>query len=377
MQALLEYRLPENHAKIPERQIAVRLVILPGDGIGPEISAATADVLELLNRKLALSLTLETHEIGLGPLKRVGTTFPLAILDACRSADGVILGPISHAEYPPRSEGGINISAELRIQLDLYANIRPSRSRQGLPHWGRTPMDLVIVRENTEGFYSDRNMFWGIGEFMPTADLALSIRKVTATASQRIARTAFELARARRRKVTSVHKANVVKISEGLFLREVRKVAASYADVSYDEQLVDSMAALLVRDAERFDVIVTTNMFGDILSDEAAELSGSLGLGESINAGDSHCMAQAQHGSAPDIAGQDKANPSSLILSAARLLDWMARKHEKPALAKAARMIERAVDEVLKDPARRTVDLGGPLGTKDFTASICEQIERD
>jgi 3-isopropylmalate dehydrogenase len=118
-------------------------------------------------------------------------------------------------------------------------------------------------------------------------------------------------------------------------------------------------------------------MFGDILSDEAAELSGSLGLGESINAGDSHCMAQAQHGSAPDIAGQDKANPSSLILSAARLLDWMARKHEKPALAKAARMIERAVDEVLKVPARRTVDLGGPLGTKAFTASICEQIERD
>jgi 3-isopropylmalate dehydrogenase len=353
----------------------VRLVILPGDGIGPEISAATAVVLELLNRKLALSLTLETHEIGLGPLKRTGTTFPLTILDACQSADGVILGPISHAEYPPRSEGGINISAELRIQLDLYANIRPSRSRQGLPHWGRTPMDLVIVRENTEGFYSDRNMFWGVGEFMPTADMALSIRKVTALASQRIARTAFELARARRRKVTAVHKANVVKVSEGLFLREVRKIAASYSDVSYDEQLVDSMAALLVRDAEKFDVIVTTNMFGDILSDEAAELSGSLGLGESINAGDLHCMAQAQHGSAPDIAGQDKANPSSLILSAARLLDWLSRKYGKPSLATAARTIESAIDEVLKDPARRTFDLGGSLGTRAFTSAICEQME--
>jgi 3-isopropylmalate dehydrogenase len=320
---------------------------------------------------------MESLEIGLGPLKKIGTTFPGAILDACRSADGIVLGPISHAVYPPRSEGGINISAELRIQLDLFANIRPSRSRRGLPHWGRTPMDLVIVRENTEGFYSDRNMFWGVGEFMPTADMALSIRKVTSIATARIARAAFELAQSRRRKVTAVHKANVLKVSDGLFLREVRKIAASYSDVLYDEQLVDSMAAMLVRDAERFDVIVTTNMFGDILSDEAAELSGSLGLGESINAGDSHCMAQAQHGSAPDIAGQDKANPSSLILSAARLLDWLAGRHRNPVLAQAGRTIERAVDEVLQDTSTRTADLGGLLGTKAFTAAICEQIACD
>ena len=355
----------------------MRLVILPGDGIGPEISAATAAVLDLVNRKLSLGLTFETHEIGLGPLKRAGTTLPSAVLEACRSADGIVLGPISHAMYPPRSEGGINISGELRIQLDLYANIRPSRSRQGLPHWGRTPMDLVIVRENTEGFYSDRNMYWGSGEFMPTADVALSIRKITAVGSQRIAKAAFELAGMRRRKVTAVHKANVIKVSEGLFLREVRKIAEAYSDVWYEEQLVDSMAALLVRDAERFDVIVTTNMFGDILSDEASELSGSLGLGASINAGDLHCMAQAQHGSAPDISGQDKANPTSLILSAALLLDWLARKHGKEPLAKGARIIERAVDEVLKDPGRRTSDLGGRLGTKAFTAAIGEQIGRD
>src|ERR1035437_9407063 len=160
-----------------------------------------AAFLDLGNRKLSLCLTFETHEIGLGPLKRAGTTFPPAVLEACRSADGIVLGPISHAMYPPRSEGGINISGELRIQLDLYANIRPSRSRQGLPHWGRTPMDLVIVRENTEGFYSDRNMFSGSGEFMPTPDVALSIRKITSGASRRIATAAFELARTRRRTV--------------------------------------------------------------------------------------------------------------------------------------------------------------------------------
>jgi isocitrate/isopropylmalate dehydrogenase len=360
-----------------KRNITMRLVILPGDGIGPEISAATTAVLELVNRKVSLGLTLETYEIGLALLQRTGTTFSPAVLEACRSADGIVLGPVSHAEYPPRSEGGINVSGELRIDLDLYANVRPSRSRRGLPHWGRTPMDLVIVRENTEGFYSDRNMYAGPGEFMPTADVALSLRKITATGSRRIARAAFELAETRRRKVTAVHKANVIKISEGLFLREVRSVAQAHPGIAYDEQLVDSMAALLVRDAARFDVIVTTNMFGDILSDEASELCGSLGLGASINAGDAHCMAQAQHGSAPDIAGQGRANPTALILSVALLLDWLARKHGKEELARGARLVERAVDDTLNEPARRTPDLGGELGTKVFAAAICKQIERD
>ncbi len=258
------------------------------------------------------------------------------MLEACRAADGIILGPVSHSDYPARAEGGINLSADLRVRLDLYANIRPAKSRLGLPHWGRTPMDLVIVRENTEGFYSDRNMYWGIGEFMPSPDMALSVRKITAQGSSRIARMAFELARERRSKVTAVHKVNVIKVSEALFLREVRKLAEEFPDVAYDEQLIDSMAALLVRDAQRYDVIVTTNMFGDILSDEAAELSGSLGLGGAINASDVHCMAQAQHGSAPDIAGQDKANPVSLILSVAMLLGWLARKHGRRDLARAA-----------------------------------------
>jgi len=270
----------------------------------------------------------------------------------------------------------MNPSAELRIGLDLYANIRPSRSRPGLAHWGRTAMDLVIVRENTEGFYSDRNMYMGPGEFMPTHDMALSIRKITTGACSRIARAGFEIARARRRKLTAVHKANVLRVSESLFLGEVRKTARDYSDVTYDEQLVDSMAALLVRDAARFDVIVTTNMFGDILSDEAAELSGSLGLGGAINSGDEHAMAQAQHGSAPDIAGQDKANPSSLILSAAMLLDWLGRKKREEKFARAARAMDGAIDTALQDPAKRTADLGGALGTKAFAAAICEEVAR-
>jgi 3-isopropylmalate dehydrogenase len=353
----------------------MRIVILPGDGIGPEITSATLEILELLNRKQALGITFETHAVGLDLLRVSGTTFSDGVLEACRSADGIVLGPVSHAVYPPRSEGGINVSGELRIQLDLYANVRPSRCRTGLPHWGREAFDLVIVRENTEGFYSDRNMYYGVGEFMPTPNVALSIRKVTTEASRRIAKAAFELASVRRRKVTAVHKANVLKISERLFLGEVRQVAAEFPEIAYDEQLVDSMAALLIRDAARFDVIVTTNMFGDILSDEASELSGGLGIGASINAGEKHCMAQAQHGSAPDIAGQDRANPTALIVSAAMLLEWMGRRHSNQNLVAAGQMLDSAVDALLTDPTRRTVDLGGPLGTKAFTAALASEIE--
>jgi 3-isopropylmalate dehydrogenase len=355
----------------------MRFVMLPGDGIGPEISNATLEVLDLLNSRLSLGLNFETHEIGLSRLAKDGSTFPDEILEAARAADGIILGPVSHSDYPPRDKGGINCSAHLRVSLDLYANVRPARSREGLASYGRSPLDLVIVRENTEGFYADRTMYMGTGEFMPTPDVAIAMRKVTARGSRRIARVAFELARRRaRRHLTCVHKVNVLKVSDALFLDECRAVAEEYPDVSVDDQLIDSMAALLVRDAGRFDVVVTTNMFGDILSDLASELSGSLGLGGSINAGDAHCMAQAQHGSAPDIQGQDKANPCSLILSAALLLDWLAEKRGLPRLHRAAEAIDRAVDALVKCPDTRTFDLGGRLGTKAFTQKLCAAIER-
>jgi 3-isopropylmalate dehydrogenase len=352
----------------------VNLVVLPGDGIGPEITAATVDVLNAANRLLPLELTFETHDIGLRSLERHRTTLTSAVLDACRAADGIVFGPVSHASYPPASEGGVNPSAAIRIALDLYANIRPSRSREGLPHYGRTPMDLVIVRENTEGFYADRNMAGGGGEFMPTPDVALAIRKITAKGSARIAQAAFDLARSRRKHVTAVHKQNVLRMSDGLFLKEARRIADTNKDVAYDEQLIDSMTALLIRNPARYDVIVATNMFGDILSDEASELSGGLGLGASINAGDAHCMAQAQHGSAPDLAGTDKANPVSLILSAAMLLDWLARRRQNDALARAAQIISDSVDVLLAKPETRTVDLGGTLGTRAFVKCLTDQM---
>jgi 3-isopropylmalate dehydrogenase len=350
------------------------IALLPGDGIGPEIMAVTVDALARLDRRFGLGLRMATHEVGLVALASAGNALPDAVIEACRKADGFVLGPVGHHDYPPRAEGGRNPSGELRIALDLYANIRPSRTFDGLPHYGRTPMDLVIARENTEGFYADRNMHQGSGEFMPTPDLALSVRKISAHASRRIAEAAFRLAKRRRRKVTAVHKANVLRMGEGLFLREVRAVAAQHPEVAYDEQLVDSMAALLVRDAARYDVLVTTNMYGDILSDEAAELSGSLGLAASINAGEAHCMAQAQHGSAPDIAGQDRANPASLVLSAAMLLGWLGERHARQGLLDAQSALEAAVGRMIADPATRTRDLGGALGTKAFGAALLERL---
>lgn len=351
----------------------MKILVLPGDGIGPEITRSTLRVLEAVDTKLSLGLEFEVRDIGLASLKTQGTTLPPEVLQRIRAVDGVILGPVSHYDYPSRQDGGINPSSELRVVFELYANIRPSRSRAGLTLL-RKPMDLVIVRENTEGFYSDRNMFAGSGEFMPDADMALSIRKITARGSARIARAAFALARTRRRKVTAVHKANVVKLSDGLFLREVRKVAQEHPEVELEEVIVDAAAALLIRSPDRFDVIVTTNMFGDILSDEASELSGSLGLGGAINVGDDICVAQAQHGSAPDIAGRNIANPTSLILSAAMLLDWRGRRDGNQVLVAAAASIHRAVDTVLDNPATRTRDVGGQLDTDAFAEAICSAL---
>ena len=351
----------------------MRILALPGDGIGPEITAATFEVLEAADRRYGLGLELDTADIGLKALAEQGTTLPASVMERIPHADGVILGPVSHYEYPAREAGGINPSGELRTKFNLYANVRPCRSRADLSIL-RKPMDLVIVRENTEGFYSDRNMFAGSGEFMPDPDLALSVRKISAAASRRVAQAAFRLAQGRRRKVTAVHKANVLKLSDGLFLREVRTVAAAFPDVELEELIVDAAAALLIRQPDRFDVLVTTNMFGDILSDEASELSGSLGLGGSVNQGDDICVAQAQHGSAPDIAGQDKANPTSLILSVAMLFDWLAERHGAARFTEAARGMEAAVEAALDDPGSRTADLSGPLGTAAFGRRVAETV---
>jgi len=353
--------------------IVMKILVLPGDGIGPEITDATLAVLDRANSKYKLGLEWQREEIGVAALKKQGSTLPEAVMNAARDAPGIILGPVDHLQYPPREQGGINPSGEFRVKLDLFANIRPAKSRMGVGLTGK-PVDLVIFRECTEGFYADRNMFMGRGEFMPTEDMAISIRKVTARQCKRISQVAFEWARKRRKKVTAVHKANVLHISDGLFLREVRAVAKDFPDVELDEKIVDAMAALLVRDPSKFDCIVTGNMFGDILSDEASEISGSLGLAGSVMAGDDACCAQAQHGSAPDIQGEDKANPTSLILSAGMLLEWLAERHKRREFSDAAKAIEAVIDAALQSPETRTRDLGGKLGTKAFGTHVAERV---
>ncbi|CAO3436450.1 isocitrate/isopropylmalate dehydrogenase family protein [Azospirillum doebereinerae] len=351
----------------------IKLLVLKGDGIGPEITDATLRVLEAVDAIFGFGFSYDFLPIGFEALEREGTTFPARIIEAVPDFDGLILGPVSHNDYPPPEKGGLNPSGQLRKRLDLYANIRPALSRPGFAPRCGSPLDLVIVRENTEGFYADRSLFLGSGEFMPTPDLAMSFRKITRTGSTRIAAAAFEMARRRpRRKVTAVHKANVLRVCDGLFLDCVREVARGYPEVEYEERIVDAMAALLVRDASQFDVVVTTNMFGDILSDLASELSGSLGLAASLNCGTDTAVAQAQHGSAPDIAGRDLANPSSLIGSAAMLLGWLGDRRRDPQLIEAAALIDRALTRVIGVPEHRTSDLGGTTGTRAFAELVAD-----
>ncbi len=348
----------------------MRLLCLPGDGIGPEIMAATEGVLAAVADRFGLALQLDRAEIGFPALKASGTTIPQAVIDAAKAADGVILGPVSHNAYPPVADGGLNPSGTLRRELDLYANIRPARSRPGVPRPILSEVDLVVMRENLEGFYADRNMHAGPGEVMPEPGIALAFRKITARNSRRIAEAGFALAAQRPAlRVAAVHKANVLRLSDGLFLTECRAVAADHPQITYEEVLVDAAAALLVRDPTRFDVIVTTNMYGDILSDLASELSGGLGLAASLNLGPGHAVAQAQHGSAPDLAGQDRANPTSLIASAAMLLRHFGN-------ATAADAIEGALDAALAHPDTRTPDLGGALGTRAFAAHLADRIRQ-
>src|SRR3954464_5760497 len=314
---------------------ALHLCVMPGDGIGPEITAATIEVLRAAGKLWQIEFAFEHVKVGLDPLAAQGMTFPESAFAAAQAADGVILGPVSHNDYPSVEKGGINPSGALRKRLDLFANIRPAKTRAQFPARFGKPADLVIVRENTEGFYADRNMQQGVGDILVTPDVAISMRKITRAGSTRIVEEAFRLALRRRSHVTAVHKANVLRVSDGLFLECARAVAARYPQVRYEEKIIDAMAALLVRDASAFDVIVTTNMFGDILSDEASDIAGSLGLAEPLNAGAEHAVAQAQHGSAPDLAGKDLANPASLIGSAAMLLAWLGERRHDEALSRA------------------------------------------
>ncbi|BEP64415.1 isocitrate/isopropylmalate dehydrogenase family protein (plasmid) [Variovorax sp. V213] len=354
----------------------MKFIVLPCDGIGPEIVAASVDVLKAADARFDIGITYDYEDVGFTSLEKHGTTLRQETLEKARTYDGIILGTQSHADYPAPEKGGRNVSAGFRIGLDLYANVRPARTRpflQSNMREGRS-MDLVIMREATEGFYPDRNMSRGWGEMMPSPDMALSVRKITRHCSERIARRAFELAMTRRKKVTAIHKANSFHMTDGLFLEAVRHVAKDFPEVALDDLLVDASTAHLVKEPERFDVLVATNFYGDIISDLASELSGSLGLAGSVMASDDLCCAQAQHGSAPTIAGKDMANPTSMILSVAMMVRWVGDKQKNKAMQDAGDAMVRAVDKVLENPDTRTKDIGGTIGCKAFTAAVVRAV---
>jgi 3-isopropylmalate dehydrogenase len=350
----------------------MKLLVLPGDGIGPEITAATMHVLQAASHRFNLGLDLTQEDVGHASLQRHGTTLRPELLAAARAADGLILGPTATYDFKDPARGEINPSMFFRKELDLFANIRPSRTYKGSP--GPVgEFDLIVVRENTEGFYADRNVASGGSEMLITPDVVVSLRRITRLCCERIARAAFELAQRRRKHVTLVHKANVLKLGDGMFLEECRKVAQDFPEIAVDVIIVDAMMAHAVRKPQRFDVIVTTNMFGDILSDLTAELSGSLGLAGSLNAGSTYAMAQASHGSAPDIAGQDIANPFSLVLSVSLLLSWLGRTKQKPEYEAAAEAIETSVAAAVA-AGDVTADIGGKLGTQATGEKLAARI---
>ncbi|MGW0043833.1 isocitrate/isopropylmalate dehydrogenase family protein [Rhodococcus sp. NPDC003348] len=369
-----------------------RLGLLAGDGIGHEIVPATRRIVDTAVAA-AGEPPIEWVElpIGQGAISSHGTPIPDETLDALEGLDGWVLGPHDSAAYPERFRGTLTPGGTIRKRFDLFANIRPAHAFAGIR--ATVPdMDLVIVRENTEGFYADRNMHTGSGEFMPTPDVALAVAVFTRRACERIAHTACELAASRRGRLTVVHKTNVLALTTGLFRDVCVEVADRYPGVHVDTEHVDAMAAHLVRRGADFDVVVTENMFGDILSDLAGELSGSLGTAPSLNASRTQAMAQAAHGAAPDIAGRNRANPTALMLSAAMLLDWLSAHRETGesgdtgggtgrlggdtgGLARAAGRIRRAVSDTLAAGVA-TADLGGLASTAEFTETVGARILR-
>ena len=331
-----------------------RVTLIAGDGIGPEVTEAVLRVLKVAG----VSIDWEPHDAGVTALERHGSTLPLALLESIRASRVALKGPVT----TPIGEGFTSVNVGLRKALQLYANVRPVWTIAGIPS-RYEGVDLVIVRENTEDLYSglEHEIVPGVVE---------SLKVITEAASRRIAEFAFAYARRHgRSRVTAVHKANIMKLSDGLFLRSVRAVAREHTDIAYDERIVDAACMHLVLNPGQFDVLVMPNLYGDIVSDLCAGLVGGLGVVPGANLGADAAVFEAVHGSAPDIAGQNLANPTALLLSALMML-----RHLQEGAA--ADRIMAALERVLASGHARTRDLGGTATTTEFTTAICKEITR-
>ena len=335
--------------------MAHRVTLIPGDGIGPELAEATRRVLDASG----VEFEWEVVEAGEATIAEYGTPLPEHVLDSIRRNRIALKGPIT----TPVGEGFRSVNVTLRQTLNLYANLRPARSIKGL-ETRYDDVDLVIVRENTEDLYG------GI-EHMVGPDAAESIKIITRAASERIARFAFEYAVANgRRKVTAVHKANIMKLSDGLFLESCRTIAADYAGrIEFEDRIVDNMCLQLVQKPDLYDVLVLPNLYGDIVSDLCAGLVGGLGVAPGANIGEDGAVFEAVHGSAPKYAGQNRANPTALMLSGVLML----RHLGYPAIAD---RVETAIRDVIAEGRATTYDLGGTTGTSEFADAVIEELGR-
>jgi len=330
------------------------ITLIPGDGIGPEVTEAVVRIF----KAAALDIQWERHDAGVTAFKRFNQSLPGELLESIRRNKVALKGPVT----TPIAEGFTSVNVGLRKALDLYANLRPVRNLEGVNSRFQG-VDLVIVRENTEDLYSglEHEVVPGVVE---------SLKIITDRASTRIARFAFDHARANRRKrVTAIHKANIMKLGDGLFLQSTRAVAHEYTDISYDERIVDAACMSLVMTPEKFDVLLLPNLYGDIVSDLSAGLVGGLGVVPGANVGLACAVFEAVHGSAPDIANKNMANPIALLLSGLMMLDHIG---ERPA----SERIRAALSRVLTEGRVRTRDLGGEASTTEFTDAICKELEK-
>ena len=332
--------------------MAYRVTLIPGDGTGPELAAA----LETVVAASGVAVEWERHDAGAAVLARRGTPLPDEVIASVRATKVAIKGPIT----TPVGSGFRSVNVALRVALDLYACLRPARSLAGVPS-RFAGVDLVVVRENTEDLYA------GV-EHQVTPDAAESIKIITRRATERVARFAFDYARAHgRRRVTAVHKANIMKLTDGLFLRVAGEVAAGYPDIAFDDRIVDNLCQQLVMAPERFDVLLCPNLYGDIVSDLCAGLIGGPGVAPGANIGPGCAVFEAVHGSGPDIAGRDIVNPTAFLLSGALMLEHLGE-------GAAAGRVSDAVAAVIAEGRRVTRDLGGTAGTQEFAQAVAARL---
>jgi isocitrate dehydrogenase (NAD+) len=329
------------------------ITLVPGDGIGPEI----ANSLQVIFDASKASIQWETVEAGLSAFEKTGTLIPKSFIESFDRTKIAIKGPTT----TPVGSGHRSINVAMRQKFQLFANVRPIKNFVGLP-CKYTDVDMIIVRENSEDLYK------GI-EYQVSDGVAQGIKLITREASEKISRHAFELAvKFKRKKVTTVHKANIMKFTDGLFLESVTNIAKKFPQIQFEDLIVDNMCMQMVTDPSQFDVIVTENLYGDILSDLGAGLVGGLGLISGGNFGTDRCIFEAAHGSAPDIAGQNKANPTALLLSGCMMLEYIGE-------TLAANEIREAINKTLENPATRTGDLGGSTTTEGFTVAVLEHLK--